>query len=211
MKQFVYFCILLEKASLPAGLRSPLMRKSTSHRVSFSFLFYIISSSYWFNKWSQVLIFHLKAWSPTLLSVSLLRSGYPEAGVGSGGHPVDRHLSVAGQCHREGSCRLLQWLLVRSWAGVCRAAALDHPGQWRQPGQADQRLAPTAAHWRGGEDSLCHGGQPTGRQDGCARKNYAFTLFTVWLPCLFGRVARKQLWPFLSSHLQLCQHQWHML
>ncbi len=76
--------------------------------------------------------------------------------------------------------------------------------QWRQPGQADQRLAPTAAHWRGGEDSLCHGGQPTGRQDGCARKNYAFTLFTVWLPCLFGRVARKQLWPFLSScYMQL--------
>lgn len=79
---------------------------------------------------------------------------------------MDRHLSVVGQCHREGGGRLLQWLLIRSWAGICRAATLDYPGQRRQPSQADQRPAPTASHWRGGEDPLCHGGQPTGRLDG---------------------------------------------
>lgn len=104
-------------------------------------------------------------------SPSLLRGGYLEAGGGSGGHPVDRHVSVAGQRHREGGRRLLKRLLVGPRAGVCRAAALDHPRQRCQPGQADQCPASTAPHWRGGEDPLCHGGQPTGRLRGCVGKN----------------------------------------
>lgn len=111
-------------------------------------------------------------------SPSLPRGGYLEAGGGSGGHPVDRYVSVAGQRHGEGGRRLLKRLLVRSRAGVCRAAALDHPRRWCQPGQADQRPASPAPHWRGGEDPLCHGGQPTG---GLARTHgQESVLFRAW-------------------------------
>lgn len=101
--------------------------------------------------------------SLTFPSLFLCRGGYPKAGGSPGRHSVDRYLPVTGQCHRERDDCLFQQLLIWSWTGICCAAALDHTGQRCQPGKTNKRSAPTAPHWRCGKDTLCHGGQPTGR------------------------------------------------